>query len=91
MATNPVVYDCPAETWVQIASGAESGLITILEPRASYRLTYRVSPSSPPATQQEIDESPKIQCLQVDIVSDAPIDVYIYAVAGKDGKVTVYT
>ena len=90
MAQNPAVFPCPAETWTQIATGAEKGLITILEPRASYRITYRVSPSVPPATQQEIDESPKIQSLEIDIESDAPIDVYVYAVRGKDGEVTVY-
>jgi hypothetical protein len=88
---DPVVYDCPQETWTQIATAVKVGLITILEAKASYRLTYRTSPSTEPTTPEEIEESPKVQSLQVDISSEADIDVYIYAVKGLDGKVTVYT
>ena len=90
MALNPTVYDTTAENWLQIAAGVEIGLIVILEPRASYRLTYRVAGDPAPSTPDDIENSPKVQSLSVDIASDAPIDVYIYTVAGIDGKVTVY-
>jgi len=90
MALNPTVYNTPAENWLQIAAGAEIGLIVLLEPRASYRLTYRLAGDPAPSTAADIENSPKVQSLSVDIKSDAPIDVYIYTVAGIDGKVMVY-
>lgn len=91
MASDPVVYDCQAEAWTKIAIDVQHGLITILEPLANYRLTYRIHDEPAPSTDADIENSPKVQSLSVDIASDSGIDVYIYTVAGKDGKVTVYT
>ena len=88
MAQNPVVYSCPQSTWTQIAASTENGLITLLEPKAAYRITYRISGDPAPADSDAL-ESPKVQSLSIDIVSDAPIDVYIWVAAGDDGKVEV--
>jgi hypothetical protein len=87
---NPVVIDTTAATWSQVAASVKKGTIIILQPRASYRITYRVAGNPPPSTQQEIDEAPKVQSLTIMIQSDADIDVYIYTVQGEDGQVTVY-
>jgi hypothetical protein len=87
---NPVVINISNGIWAQVAATVKKGTIVILEPRASYRVTYRVAGDPPPSTQQEIDTAPKVQSLTIMIQSDADIDVYMYCVKGEDGQVTVY-
>lgn len=90
MASNPSVYPIAQEIWFPIAVGVKNGTIIILKPSASYRITYRVAGDPPPSTQQETEDAPKVQSLTISIQSDTDIDVYIYAVKGEDGEITVY-
>ena len=89
MAQNPNVVPLPQEAVTPVALAAEKGLITVLEPRAAYRITYVIADDPPPDV-ADVEEWPKVQSLEIDIESDAPIDVYMYTEKGKDGEVTVY-
>ena len=87
---DPIAIDCPAETWTLLASAVTNGQLVVLEPRAAYQLTYRMSPSVPPSTQQEIEDAPKLQALCCRIESVLPIDVYCYVPEGTDGRIGVW-
>lgn len=90
MAANPVIIQCPANTWVKVIDGVSSGVVHLKEGVAeSFLQTYRVAGQAAP-----IDNSDAVPIFTTEnfalISNDAPIDVYIKAI-GKAGSVRVDT
>lgn len=85
MASNPVIVACPADTWVNVATGVLTGVVHALstEPHR-YVHTYRVTTDPAPA-----DDTEAVPFSEQHVISaDTAIDVYIKAIGG-DGSVRV--
>ena len=90
MANNPSVLECPADTWVKVATGVTSGRVHRLSTNpSSYSQTYRVT--ADPAPTDDDDASVLFsRCDSEPIDSDTAIDVYVKA-RGRDGSVRIDT
>lgn len=92
MANNPVVFNTNVSVWTKIATNVTTGLITILKPTTSHKVTYRLTGGTAPNNTNDVADSPKVQCLSIEIKNDVGIDVYLWTIPGNGtGKVTVYT
>ena len=86
---NPVRFECPADTWVKIASAVKA--VTI-RPKLCYSettrfaVTYRALGSGDPA-----DDEPRLPIREdkICIKSAAPVDVFVMA-CGAAGHVAVF-
>lgn len=88
MASNPVVTDLTANTWVKVATNVTSGAIKKLSNKpAKYLETYRTTGGTTPSG---IEEGAELffNTVSESILSDTAIDVYVMAV-GDSGKVRV--
>jgi len=85
MAENPAIITCPADTWVKVADGVLVGTIHRRSRLPGvYFQTVRVAGALAPTDNSEV-VSAFDGCDELNISSDAPIDVYIKAlrVAGE--------
>jgi hypothetical protein len=85
---NPVFVNCPANTWMRVASNVTTGQVWKSDKSPNlYLQTYRMTGNAAPVNQSE-----GVPCFHSnvfeEISSSAEIDVYIYAV-GVDGRVRV--
>lgn len=87
---NPSVVTCVAESYTSLATNISNGTFKILEFKAGYHFTYRMTGDAAPSGDdwkniQRCDEKRAYVCTD----PDAPIDVYVWVPSGVDGKVEV--
>lgn len=83
---NPVIIDCPADTWTKVATAVTSGLVHIfVGEKLKWLQTYRLTGEAAPT-----DKSDAIALVEpTDTISaSSAIDVYVYPNGGA-GKVRV--
>jgi hypothetical protein len=84
---DPVIIECPAGVWTLVASNVTAGRIKMASTAPNqYLETYRMTGNPAPTDQSEGVPAFPDDGATAEILSAAPIDVYIMAV-GKDGKV----
>ena len=82
---NPIIVECPADTWTKVASAVNTGVVHIKDRTpGKYLHTYRTADDPAPVN---LDDAIPFEPLAV-ISSSFPIDVYILPV-DKDGEVLV--
>ena len=79
MAADPVIFACPVDTWIEVATGVMLGTVHKLSNAPTlYKQTYRLAASVAPT-----DESDAVPAFvngePLPISADAIIDVYIMA------------
>lgn len=85
----PVIIDCPADTWVLVAEDVTTGQIwKMLNVNRGYLQTYRTADNPAPTNDDDAVPAFPNNTINLPISATALIDVYIKAV-GSAGKVRV--
>lgn len=83
---DPVLIDCPADTWTKVVTNETSGMIHIKDSSPNvYLQTYRDTGGGVPTL---ADEGVIIEGNAIEVSSSGAIDVYIYP-KGAAGRVRV--
>jgi len=73
---DPLIVNCPADTWTKVATGVKTGQIHKFKPIDAYIVrTYRDTGNPAPT---DLSDAIDFDCKSLPISSSAAIDVYLY-------------